>query len=96
MLACNQNGVMGQLIYEDEGIEAWKSPEKSEHSQGWIGVFNRTDRHKTIRLNQELVQLSGQRILYNIWNGRKKYALGSDDIYEIDINPGGVLFLRYL
>lgn len=95
MLACNQNGVMGHLIYEDAGIEAWKAPEKGEQNQGWIGVFNRTDCHRTIRLNQDLLDLSGQRVLYNVWNGRKQYHLGSDDDYKIDINPGGVLFLRY-
>ena len=95
MLACNQNGVMGHLIYEKDGIEIWKTPEKGEESQGWIGVFNRSDRLKTVELDKAFLRLTGARVFYNVWQGRKEYRLGPDDAYEMDVNPGGVLFLRY-
>ncbi len=95
MLACNQNGVMGKLVSEKDGIEVWKTPEKGKKANGWIGIFNRTDRNKTVRLSQDLLAVEGKVTLYNIWRGRKAYKLDADSVVEIDVNPDGVLFLRY-
>jgi hypothetical protein len=95
MLACNQNGVMGKLVSEKDGIEIWKTPEKGKKGSGWIGVFNRTDRYKTVALSQDLLGLDSSATFYNIWRGRKEYKLDADPVREIDVNPDGVLFLRY-
>jgi hypothetical protein len=52
MLTCNQNGVMGKLVYEAEGIEIWNTPAKNSND-GWIGIFNRSDFPKTTSLEQQ-------------------------------------------
>ncbi|MDQ8201187.1 glycoside hydrolase family 27 protein [Pelagicoccus enzymogenes] len=95
MLACNQNGVMGKLVSDEEGIEVWKTPEEGKSGSGWIGVFNRTDRVKTVALSSAFLELEGKKKLYNIWKGRKAYDLGLGTSHEIDIQPDGVTFLRY-
>jgi alpha-galactosidase len=97
MLACNQNGVMGALAYEGDEVEIWKSPERESETSGWVGVFNRSDRLKTVTLSKALLGLSGGEAvsIFNIWQGRKQYKLKGKTNMEIDVNPGGVLFLRY-
>jgi len=50
MLACNQNGIMGTLVFEKEGIEIWQTPKKDGNG-GWIGIFNRNDLTKTASIN---------------------------------------------
>lgn len=95
MLACNQNGVMGKLVSENDGIEVWQSPEKGEKEKGWVGVFNRTDRVKTFGLTPSSINLKAGAEVFNIWKGRKAYTLDSTKPLPIDINPDGVIFLRY-
>ncbi len=95
MLACNQNGVMGKRVSQKDGVEVWKTPEKSGKNKGWIGVFNRTDRLKTFSLNPASIGLDRDAKISNIWKARKVYKLNSNTTTEIDINPDGVIFLRY-
>jgi alpha-galactosidase len=94
MLACNQNGVMGKLVSENDGIEVWKTPEKGGENKGWVGVFNRTNRLKTITLSPAFLGLA-ETTLYDVWKGRKKHKLSSASVIEIDVNADGVVFLRY-
>jgi hypothetical protein len=93
MLACNQNGVMGKLISSKDGIEVWLTAEKRNKNKGWIGVFNRTDQVKRVTLSKDFLGLEKNTSLYNIWRARKKHDLNTAP--AIDINPDGVLFLRY-
>jgi hypothetical protein len=95
MLACNQNGIMGALVSAQDGIEVWKAPEKARNNKGWVGVFNRTDRMKRVTLTKSFLGLTADATLYDIWRGRKEYALPPSSTLEIDLNPDGVLFLRY-
>lgn len=95
MLACNQNGVMGKLVSAQDGIEVWMTPEKRRPDKGWIGVFNRTDVVKRVTLDKSFLGLTKNATLTNIWRGRKQHKLTSASAIEIDINPDGVLFLRY-
>jgi alpha-galactosidase len=95
MLACNQNGVMGKLVAQDQGVEVWKTPQKGNPARGWIGVFNRKDRPHEVRLTQQFLGLEGAATLTNIWDGHKAYALAGHPIPEVVINPNGVLFLKY-
>ncbi len=95
MLACNQNGVMGKLVSENDGIEVWHSPEKGAKQKGWVGIFNRTDRVKTFDLSPSNTNLKAGSEIYNIWKGRKAYKLDATTTHPIDINPDGVIFLRY-
>jgi hypothetical protein len=95
MLACNQNGVMGKLVSAEGGIEVWKTPEKNQSARGWVGVFNRTDRAKTVALTQALLGLTTNATLYDVWKGRKEHTLTATSSIAIDVQPDGVLFLRY-
>jgi alpha-galactosidase len=95
MLACNQNGVMGKLLSEKDGVEVWKTPQKGTADDGWIGVFNRSSRGKTVKLDANEFALKGKVTLYDIWKGRKVYKFPASSGAEIDIPADGVLFLRY-
>lgn len=90
ILACNQNGFMGQLEYEDQGIEAWNAA-RTNTKGGWIGIFNRTDAKKSISLEQLDLGLE-QGAAYDIrdvWNEEKVTS------FDFQINPNGVIFLDY-
>jgi hypothetical protein len=95
MLACNQNGVMGTLVSAKDGIEVWKTPEKGQNTRGWVGVFNRSDRLKTVTVTSAFLGLEGAATLYDVWKGRKAHRLTAASAIEIDVRPDGVLFLRY-
>jgi hypothetical protein len=95
MLACNQNGIMGRLVSAQEGIEIWKTHERDRKGAGWVGIFNRTDRLRTVTLTRSFLGLETDATLFDIWKGRKEHALGADTTIEIDVRPDGVLFLRY-
>lgn len=95
MLACNQNGVMGKRVSQNDGVEVWITPEKGQTKKGWVGIFNRTDRLKTFTLNPKNIGLTANAKAYNVWKGRKVYKVATDSPIEIDINPDGVTFLRY-
>ena len=92
MLACNQNGVMGKLISEKDGIEVWMVKERDRQA-GWIGIFNRTTQSQTRMFTKEELGLNmdeNYRFL-NIWENRK--SVNVDKIIEISGN--GVVFIRY-
>lgn len=92
MLACNQNGVMGNLIYEENGIEVWTVKERDRQA-GWIGIFNRTQQTRSRRFVKEELELAPEKDyrLLNIWEDKKSVSL--DKMIEIPGN--GVLFIRY-
>jgi hypothetical protein len=96
MLACNQNGVMGLLVFEKNGLEIWKVEEKEatgtgEADTGWIGVFNRTDGNEPIEINKGQLGLeAGKKYdLHDVW-GESSFKPGT-----IEIEPHNCLFLRY-
>lgn len=95
MLACNQNGVMGKCVSRNDGIEVWKTPEEGNEKNGWVGIFNRTDRTKTFSLTPVSIGSNSSVKAYNIWAGRKEYEVSASSLVEIDIQPDGVVFLRY-
>jgi alpha-galactosidase len=89
-LECNQNGVMGSLVYEANGIEIWKTPKKNS-KDGWIGIFNRTDMNQSISLKHENLGLDATASLKlkDIWNLSKVSTL------DYTLNPKSVVFLKY-
>ena len=95
MLACNQNGVMGKRVSYQDGVDVWKTPQKGKKIEGWVGIFNRSTRLKTVSLTPEFLELKAGTILVDIWKGRKEHKVSVSSSVEIDINPDGVLFLRY-
>lgn len=90
MLKCNQNGVMGILVYEAAGIEIWKTPKKNS-KEGWIGIFNRTEEIKSISLKPENLGLDAiaSYKLQDVWNTSEVST------FDFKINPNGVVFLKY-
>ena len=92
LLKCNQNGVMGHLVYEANGIEIWNTPQKNSEN-GWLGIFNRTSEKKSIvvLLNQLGLSTNANYMLKDVWK--------NDEILpgkSIDINPNGVCFIKYV
>jgi len=90
ILECNQNGVMGSLIYEASGIEVWKTPEHNSKG-GWIGIFNRSAEYESISLRPENLGLSSDTSynLFDVWSNKDALDL------KFEINPNGVVFLKY-
>jgi hypothetical protein len=90
ILECNQNGVMGRLVYEADGIEIWNTPKKNTND-GWIGIFNRTEMSKSVSLTPENLGLDAaiNYTLQDIWNAGVLSKL------NFSINPDGVVFLKY-
>jgi alpha-galactosidase len=91
MLACNQNGVMGSLVLEKDGLETWKVEKKASKGEGWVGVFNRTDEKNKFELTAERLGLDGtDYTLTEVW---------SDDVktfgQTIKLNANGLLFVKY-
>jgi alpha-galactosidase len=90
ILECNQNGVMGSLVYEAAGIEIWKAQKKNS-KDGWIGIFNRDEVINSVSLKQENLGLDPQTIyrFYDVWHSSKVTDL------NFEIVPNGVIFLKY-
>jgi len=91
MLACNQNGMMGSLQYNRNGLETWKTEKRGASGEGWIGIFNRTGEKTTFVLTPEIAGLDGTDYrLHDIWSDSDK-AFGR----TVTLNPHGVMFLKY-
>jgi hypothetical protein len=90
MLACNQNGIMGSLVYNNSGIEIWKTPSKGGKG-GWIGIFNRNKEGKLISLKRENLGLTvaTRKRLKDVWNNKEV------ETSDFKINANGVVFLKY-
>lgn len=90
MLECNQNGVMGHLVHESKDLEVWQSPKKGS-KDGWIGVFNLSDKDIQLGITKELIGLDFDEFdLYDIWHDT---SLRFEDQKNIPAN--GVIFIRY-
>ena len=90
MLACNQNGVMGSLIYAKENFEVWKTEKRGSSEAAWVAVFNRSEVVTTFALSTTKLGLkeSPPISLRNIW---KKSKLDLNELVKIPAN--GVIFI---
>lgn len=95
MLACNQNGVMGALVWEKDGIEVWHAAARDAVGSGWLGIFNRAESKKSAALGaREFGLETGRRYhLEDIWMGGRS-ALEDREL-NWDLPGGGVRFLGY-
>lgn len=89
MLACNQNGIMGHLVHDADGLEIWRTPKQGDDSKGWVGVFNRSKRATKVVLDAAQMGLKPKASLYDVW-GAKAVAFGD----HVELEPNDVLFLR--
>ncbi len=90
MLACNQNGVMGSLIYEHNEVEVWKTEKGGSSQVAWVAIFNRSEVVKTFVLCTTKLGLkeSSSISLRNIW---EKSKLDLNELVKIPVN--GVIFI---
>jgi len=90
VLECNQNGVMGSLIFDEGGVEVWKT-QKKDSKDAWIGIFNRTDEQKSVSITPEKLELNidASNKLSDVWNEIDVSVL------KFKINPNGVIFLKH-
>lgn len=91
LLACNQNGVMGRLILDQDGLESWKVEKQGRASEGWIGIFNRTDKRVEFPLTAERIGMTGGNPrLRDVWRD-SKVILNQ----PVELEPHDVLFLKF-
>ncbi len=57
MLACNQEGITGTLVKEENGIEVWETNTPAVQVKGCMGIFNRSNEVKTVNLSKEWLEL---------------------------------------
>lgn len=103
MLACNQNGVTGFLMYDNDSIQIYKTPARNDPSKGWVAVFNLNNSPEKRSLKKADFGFFYQRPALNvllrnyhlrdIWN-QKEYSL--KDTLEFTIPAHGVMFAEYI
>lgn len=92
IIVCNQNGIMGNLVYDKKNLEIWNTPQRGTKN-GWIGVFNRSNNPQSIILTTAELGLSNNCAysLVDIWN-REELNLKKN----LTIQPNGVFFIKYM
>jgi len=72
MLECNQNCRTGHNVFSGDFIEIWVSESKEGSSHGWIGIFNRFSRPKTMTFSEADLGLAGTQIksFHSIWENK--------------------------
>ncbi|MEQ8418715.1 MAG: glycoside hydrolase family 27 protein [Arenibacter algicola] len=92
IIACNQNGIMGHLVYDKKNLEIWNTPKKGNEN-GWIGVFNRSKNAQSILPTPTELGLSSDKeyALVDIWNQEVLDLKNS-----LTIQPNGAVFIKYL
>lgn len=92
MLACDQNGVTGKLVYLKDSIEVWKTPSKNNEKEGWIGIFNRSSKAQNCSCSLNEIALTACN-LFDIWNNESLGVTNSS--VQKTIAANGVLFYKY-
>jgi alpha-galactosidase len=105
MLACNQNGEVGFNVYEKDGIEVWLTHEKDKPGSGWLGIFNRNDNAKSVKLSREDLGLKkyivGYKLIANelpfkmkdVW--KAKTFEFTEPVFAENLEADEVVFLRF-
>lgn len=104
MLACNQNGVMGDNIYKTDSVEVWFTSNKNDPQKGWIGIFNRTNSQKEIKLSKTNLGFTKYRNSYNLVENKNAFRLKDiwtdkeftmEDEHQFSLPPDDVVFLKF-
>jgi alpha-galactosidase len=95
VLECNQNGVVGRLSLERDGMDVWTSPSRDGWG-GWFGVFNRTKQPQSISLGVGDIGLAQDATrLYDAWTANDLGPHGLGDCLVAELASDDVLFARY-
>jgi hypothetical protein len=94
MIECNQNGVMGALVHERDGVEAWLAAKRDAPGSGWLGIFNRNSSERTVLLRPANFGLDAPRYdARELWNG-PAYSFESEGrLWRLP--PGGVALVHF-
>jgi alpha-galactosidase len=96
VLACNQNGVIGKLVYDKDGIEIWKTQRKNNMDEGWLGIFNRNPQEKSVQLTVKEFGISNKSLsLFSIWQQKDLGNVTAAFQLNLNVNPNGVVFCRF-
>jgi alpha-galactosidase len=104
MITCNQNGVTGLQVYDQDSLEIYKAPLRNKVTEGWLAVFNRKSTEAKVTLKKqnfgfyyprpgldELMNWKDYK-LRDIWN-QEEYIL--KDAVDFTIPANGVVFIEY-
>jgi len=95
ILRCDQNGAIGRLVHREGKLDVWKTPERGNENNGWIGVFNRDGGKKmNVELSAKNLGLNPDQNyrLKNLWAG-EALPVAAQQAFEIPSD--GVVFLSY-
>ncbi len=102
MLACNQNGQTGTLVYDKDNVEVWLTNKADGFNSGWFGVFNRSGQTKTVELSPTELSLS---FLPNVGPEKTQYQIrdiwadhavaDNGKRYGFQLPANGVVFCQY-
>ena len=98
MLACNQNGVTGELVKRistyAKKVDIWKTSDRKSENEGWIGVFNRNSYMEFIKIEKENLGLDkdASYSLYDIWG---KNIIEDNESFVFEIPGNDVVFIKY-
>ncbi len=95
MLACNRNGVSGELVYARGDVQVWQAASRIVAGAGWLGVFNRNPAHEPegIVLTPERLRLPSPTLLHDVWHDQPLGPLSSCP--GLALPPVGCCFLSY-
>lgn len=102
MLACNQNGAPGKVIYSKAYCDVRKAVHRDDSTHGWLGLFNRWEQEPGFPAQSRSWILSAANLgfgqdhpkrFFDIW-GYREIDFSSGQL-SVEIDPLGVLFLRY-
>jgi len=96
MLACNQNGVMADLVDEKDSVETWRVFVRGSSDTGFAGIFNRSETPRIVEITPaRLAVKSAERIeLHDVWADRRLAASAAKP-FRVTIGPHDVLFVRF-
>lgn len=104
MLACNQNGVMGEKVFDKKNIEVWMTRDKNNSKKGWIGIFNRSNKTESAVFSKrdlgftkfirsyEIMESNKSFKLKDIWNEQE---LLMNEVHKVKIGANDVLFYEF-
>lgn len=96
MLACNQNGIMAELVEEQDSVETWRVLTRGRSNSGYAGIFNRSDTPQTIKITPALLRLGSTTSiqLHDVW-ADKNLSTSAAEPSRLTIQPRDVIFVRF-